>query len=98
MKQIQDMMHSTNTYVQLLKCTYEKCEEIHSDVRIHIRDSVTLSIYRGRTNAPTSDEVALFVTGNTSNRGCDIITECKLLLFMVITLIVYTVTYECVWI
>ena len=80
LKQLQDVMHENNAYVCLLKCAYEKAEEINGEVNVIVRNSVIPTVHKGCTNAPTEDEVAVFIAGNMHCHR-DIIIQCKLVLF-----------------
>lgn len=74
--QLQHMMHSINAYVILFKSAFEKAEQIDENVQVVVRDSKIPSIHKGRTNAPTTDEVAIVITGNAYCHR-DIIVQCK---------------------
>lgn len=76
LKQLQDIMHTNNAYVQLLTCAYEKAEQLDGNVKVVIRDSMIPRIHKGCTNSPTTDEVAVFISGNTCCQR-DIIIECE---------------------
>lgn len=79
LEKVQEIMHTENKYVQLLKCAYEKAEQLHGDVKIMISDSRIPMVHKGRTNAPAEDEVAVFIAGvNVAEyRKRDILIQCK---------------------